>query len=125
MNRFRRFFENYEYPVFAWLVIAIVIFIGFRFGVDRNVVGAIVVLIGIIGQAFTALLAWIGFVPIVGPIIAKVLALPFIWILNGIGYLASIVAIKRGYSKDVVNYRVITIVLLIGITLGYILGKVV
>jgi hypothetical protein len=35
------------------------------------------------------------------------------------------IAIKRGYSKDVLNYRVITVALLIGITIGYILGKLI
>jgi hypothetical protein len=77
------------------------------------------------GQAFTALVVWIGFVPLVGPILAKVLALPFIWLINGIGYLASIIAIKRGYSKDVINYQLITFSLLVGITIGYILGKII
>jgi hypothetical protein len=57
--------------------------------------------------------------------IAHVLSLPFLWLINGVGYVASIIAIKRGYSKDVLNYRVITITLLFGITFGYVLGKLV
>jgi hypothetical protein len=99
--------------------------LGLSFNVDEHILGAIVILVGIVGQAFAALVAWIGLIPLIGPIVAKVLALPFIWILNGIGYLASAVAIKRGYTKDVLNYRVITFTLLIGITLGYVLGKLV
>jgi hypothetical protein len=57
-------------------------------------------------------------------VVAHVLSLPFIWLLNGVGYLVSVVAIRRGYSKDVLNYRIITITLLFGITFGYVLGKV-
>jgi hypothetical protein len=57
--------------------------------------------------------------------VAHVLSLPFLWLLNGVGYLVSIVAIRRGYSKDVLNYRVITVALLFGITFGYVLGKLV
>ena len=123
--RLRQFFVDYHYAIFAWAVIALCILIGIRFGIDERIVGATVVLIGILGQAFAALLAWVGFVPLVGPLVAKLLALPFIWIINGIGYLVSLVAIKRGYSKDVISYRIATIMLIVGIALGYILGKLI
>ncbi len=99
--------------------------LGYTFGIDKHVIGGVVILVGVIGQALAALIAWIGFVPLVGPIIAKVLALPFIWLINGIGYLVSFVAIRRGYSKAVLNQRVMTVALLIGITIGYILGKLI
>lgn len=124
-QKINQFVSNYRGPIATWLLIALLISVGLYFGIDEHILGAIVVLLGILGQAFTALVAWIGLVPLVGPIIAKVLALPFIWILNGIGYLASAIAIKRGYTKDVLNHRVITITLLVGITLGYVLGKIV
>lgn len=124
-QKIKQFVSNYRGPIITWLLIAMLVSSGLYFGIDKHILGAIVVLLGILGQAFAALVAWIGLVPLVGPIIAKVLALPFIWILNGIGYLASAIAIKRGYTKDVLNYRVLTITLLVGITLGYVLGKIV
>jgi len=124
-QRIKQFVSNYRGPIVTWLLIGLLITFGLSFGIDEHILGAFVVLLGILGQAFAALVAWIGLVPLVGPIIAKVLALPFIWILNGIGYLASAIAIKRGYTKDVLNYRVLTITLLVGITLGYVLGKIV
>ena len=68
---------------------------------------------------------WVGLVPVVGPLVVHVLALPFIWILNGLGYIVSLIAIKRGYTKDIIATRAMTIMLLIGITVGYILGKLV
>jgi hypothetical protein len=123
MSKFKEFYLKYKWAIIAWAAMVVLAIIGTALRIDKHVVGGIVILVGILGQAFAALIAWIGFVPIVGPIIAKVLALPFIWLINGIGYLASIVAIKRGYSKDVLNYRVVTVTLLIGITIGYILGK--
>ena len=55
--------------------------------------------------------------------VAHILSLLFIWLLNGVGYLVSVVAIRRGYSKDVLNYRIITVTLLFCITFGYVLGK--
>lgn len=123
MNKFTQFLNNYRNAIIAWLVIAVLIELGLYLGVDKDIITFVVVLVGLIGHAFGALVVWIGLVPIVGPFVAQILSLPFIWILNGIGYLASIIAIKRGYSKDVLNYRVITVTLLIGITIGYILGK--
>lgn len=125
MNKVRQFLSTYRNAIITWLVIAVLVQLGFYLSVDRDIIAFVVVLVGIFGQAFAALIAWIGLVPIVGPIVAQVLSLPFIWILNGVGYLVSIVAIKRGYSKEVLNYRVITVILLIGITLGYILGKLI
>lgn len=125
MGRIKDFYVRYKYALIAWCAMGILSVVGFYFGIDKHVIGGVVILVGLLGQAFAALLVWISFTPFVGPIIAKVLALPFIWLINGIGYLASIIAIKRGYSKDVLNYRVITVALLIGITIGYILGKLI
>ncbi|MBM4162296.1 MAG: M23 family metallopeptidase [Ignavibacteria bacterium] len=102
MNRFRRFITNYQFSLLAWLLIAILVIAGFHFGVDKKVIAFVVLLVGIIGQAFAALIAWIALIPIAGPILAQVLSMPFVWTLNGIGYLLSISAIKRGYSKDVI-----------------------
>jgi hypothetical protein len=121
--KWKEFFSSYENAIFAWFIIVGAIALGIHFSVDKRVIAAAVLLIGLAGHAFAALVAWIGLVPLVGPLIAQVLTLPFIWILNGIGYLVSLVAIKRGYSKDVINYRMATATLIVGIILGYILGK--
>jgi hypothetical protein len=125
MGKLKTFYVKYKYALIAWFTMGVLGALGYFLGIDKHVVGGVVILVGLLGQAFATLVVWISFTPIVGPIIAKVLALPFIWLINGIDYLASIIAIKRGYSKDVLNYRVITVALLIGITIGYILGKLI
>jgi len=125
MNKIRLFLSNYRNALIAWCLIIVLIELGIYFRIEKSIVALVVLLVGILGQAFAALLAWIGFIPIVGPMIAHVLSLPFLWLLNGIGYLVSIVAIRRGYSKDVLNYRVVTVALLAGITIGYVLGKLI
>ena len=125
MGPLKSFYVKYKYAIIAWVAMVIVCVLGYKLGIDKHVIGGVVIFMGVIGQAFAALVAWIGFVPVVGPLIVKVLTLPFIWLINGIGYLASIVAIKRGYSKDVITYQAITVALLIGITIGYILGKLI
>lgn len=125
MNKIRQFLGNYRVAIVAWLLIIALINAGYYFRVDKSVVALAVILVGVLGQAFAALVSWIGLIPLVGPMVAHVLSLPFIWLLNGVGYLISIVAIRRGYSKDVLNYRIITIALLFGVTFGYVLGKLV
>lgn len=125
MNKVRQFLSNYRVAILAWLLIIILITSGLYYSIDKNVVALAVLIVGVLGQAFAALIAWIGLLPLVGPMVAHVLSLPFIWLLNGVGYLVSIVAIRRGYSKDVLNYRIITVALLFGITFGYVLGKLI
>ncbi len=124
MIRIGQFLRNYRVAISAWILIVVLIYAGLYYRIDNSVVALSVLVVGIVGQAFGALVAWIGLVPLVGPMVAHVLSLPFIWLLNGIGYLVSVVAIRRGYSKDVLNYRIITITLLFGVTFGYVLGKV-
>ncbi len=125
MTRIRQFLSNYRVAILAWILIIILIYAGLYYSLDRSAIALAVLIVGVLGHAFAAMIVWIGFLPLVGPMIAHVLSLPFLWLLNGIGYVASIIAIKRGYSKDVLNYRVITITLLFGITFGYVLGKLV
>lgn len=125
MNRLTSFLKNYENAIIAWVVIIWVVIMGIYYSWDRTLITAAVILVGTVGQAFAALGIWVGLVPVVGPLIVHVLALPFIWILNGLGYIVSVLAIKRGYTKDIVATRAMTIMLLIGITVGYILGKLI
>lgn len=117
------FFRAFGKTILIWVVIALIIMVGIYFDIDKTVIGGVVVIFGLITQAFIGLVGLISLVPIIGPIIAKVLALPIFWLINSLGYFVSIIAIKKGYSKTIMNYRVLTIVLLVGVVIGYILGK--
>jgi hypothetical protein len=108
-----------------WGIIGIIVIIGILLGVDRVLIGLVVFIFGIATQAFAGLLAFIALIPFVGPLFVKVLTLPFFWILNGVGYYLAIFAIRRGYTREVLNYRVLTLVLLLGILIGYVLGKII
>ena len=119
------FFLAFWKTIFVWIIIGVFITVALHYEVDEAVIGGVVVVFGLITQAFVGLISIIALVPLIGPIIAKLLALPIFWLINAMGYFVSIVAIKKGYSKQVLNYRVLTIVLLIGIVIGYIIGKVV
>lgn len=96
-----------------------------RHNVDQSVVAGSVVAVGLISNAFAWLLSLIALVPVIGPIIVKVLSVGFIWLLNALGYLVSYIAIRRGYSKDVLTYRGLTVALIIGIVIGFVIGKLV
>jgi hypothetical protein len=108
-----------------WLAIAALVGLGFHFNVDRSVIAGSVVVVGLVTNAFAWLLGIIALVPIIGPLIVKVLSIGFIWLLNAVGYLVAYVAIRRGYSKDVLTYRGVTIALIIGIVIGFVLGKLI
>ena len=82
-----------------------------------------VLLVAAASHVLAWLLALIGLVPIIGPLLVKVLSLSIIWLLNAIGYLVSYIAIKRGYSKDVISYRGVTIALIAGIVIGFVLAS--
>ena len=93
--------------------------------VSTAVITGSVIVVGLVSNAFAWLLGVIALIPIIGPLIAKVLTVGFIWLLNAVGYLVSFIAIKRGYSKDVLTYRGLTVAVIIGICVGYVLGKLI
>lgn len=117
--------RNWKIMLPLWLGIGALIWLGLRFNVDHRVIAGSVVVIGLLSNAFAWLAGIIALVPVIGPLIVKVLSVGFIWLLNAIGYLVAYVAIRRGYSRDVLTYRGLTIALIIGIVIGYVLGKLI
>jgi hypothetical protein len=115
--------RNWKVMLALWLTIGALIWLGLHFHIDRRLLTAGVILVGLVSNAFAWLLGLIAVVPLIGPLIVKVLSIGFIWLLNAVGYLVSFVAIRRGYSKDVLTYRGLTVAVIIGIVVGYILGK--
>ncbi len=124
-NSFFDFLRAFRKTIVIWILIIAFVLIGFYFGVPKKVLGGVIITVGWVTGAFAGLMTMIALVPLVGPIIVSVLSLPVIWLLNGLGYFVSIVAIKKGYSKEVVNSRVLTVVLLVGIVIGYVLSKLI
>ena len=108
-------------PVLALLIIGGMLAYHYHWDTKTTTVGALLV------GFYTGLVGWllgvITLVPIIGPILVKILTMSFIWLLNAVGYLVSYIAIKRGYSKDVIAYRGVTIALLVGIVIGYIVAQ--
>jgi hypothetical protein len=117
--------KNWKVMVPVWLAIILFAWWANERRVDAKVIAGSVLVVGLITNAFAWLLGIVALVPLIGPLIVKVLSIGFIWLLNAIGYLVSFIAIKRGYSQDVLTYRGLTIAVIIGIVVGYILGKLI
>ncbi len=123
-----QFKEDLEIAV--TILIMISVFYGLTyFGVDKILSTAIVALLGIFmevaRQVFSQVIFIIQSIPYIGPIVAKVIVWPFFITINAVAYLVTLTIIRiKGY-KQVANARVLTAVFLIGILLGFILGRVV
>ncbi len=107
------------------IVLAAAVYAAWYFNWHAKAVTTGVVIFATISHVFAWVVSIIALIPIIGPLIVKVLSIGVIWLLNAIGYLVSYVAIKRGYSKDVLTYRAVTIALITGIVIGYILCSLV
>lgn len=120
-----RWWRNAKVMLPLWIVIGALVALGIHYEVDGRVIAGSLVLVGVLSNAFAWLAGLVMLVPVVGPLIVKVLSVGFIWLLNAIGYLVAYVAIRRGYSKDVLTYRGLTVALIVGIVIGYVLGKLI
>ena len=96
---------------------------GIYFRVDAKILALFALVAGFITNGFVALATLVALIPVVGPLLVKVLSIPLLYVFNALGYLLSILAIKKGYGAEVVSYRVLTIILLVGIVIGYVIGN--
>tara|TARA_B100001013_G_scaffold283470_1_gene183384 strand:- start:482 stop:868 length:387 start_codon:yes stop_codon:yes gene_type:complete len=125
MSKKISFFKNYKFHILLWVFIGIAVVVALQYGVDEKIVVFTTLVLGIFTQVFAGLGALISMIPIIGPILIKVITIPFFWMINALGHGVSIVAIKKGYTNELVKSRVLTIALLIGIVLGYIMGNLI
>lgn len=112
------------------ILIMISVFYGLTyFGVDKILSTAIVALLGIFmevaRQVFSQVIFILQSIPYIGPIVAKVIVWPFFITINGIAYLVTLTFIRVRGVKEVANAKLLTAVFLIGILLGFTLGRVV
>ena len=114
---------SWKVMVPLWISLVIFVWVGYYRNWEAHLVLGGAFVIALLSNGIAWLAGIIALVPILGPLLVKVLALPFIWLLNAIGYVISLVAIRRGFSRDVLTYRGLTIALIVGIVLGYVIGK--
>lgn len=108
--------------VLVLVLLLLAVTIALRVGWNMRLVTAVAFLIGLSTQAFAALLGIIALIPWVGPAIVTLLSVPLFWLINAVGHLLSIIAVRKGYGKEVASSKVLVLVLSIGIILGYLIG---
>ena len=123
-----KFKEDLEIAV--TILIMISVFYGLTyFGVDKILSTAIVALLGILmevaRQVFSQVIFIIQSIPYIGPVVAKVIVWPFFITINAVAYLVTLTFIRIRGVKEVANAKLLTTVFLVGILLGFILGRVV
>ena len=123
--KFGQFIKSNPKTILTLSGIGISVYLMLALNLDVRAIAIITLLLGYITNIFVGLTTLVGLVPIIGPLIVKVFTIPFFWLLNGMGYFTSAYAIKKGYGRDIVSHRLITIILLTGIVLGYILGHLI
>ena len=109
----------------VWALILVIMIVALKMEVDGKIVVFVTLILGFFTQIFSGFGALIAMVPWVGPFFIKIFTIPFFWMLNAMGYFVCIIAIKKGYSKELTRSRVLTVALLFGIIIGYILGHII
>ena len=119
----------YKWKILFWIIlfslIATAFIYGPEYGINQKFVVFTTVLLGIFTQVFAGITSLVALIPFFGPFIIKVISIPIFYILNAVGWIVSGIAIKKGYVNELSKSRTVTLALLIGIIIGYILGTVI
>ena len=117
------FFSKNWKIISVLLALSLFTVIAQRLGLDKKVIVIIVLFFGYVTQLFAILVALIATIPFIGPPIAGIISLPFFLIVNAIAYIVTLFSLRKGYTKDVLGSRILVTTLLVGIIIGYALGK--
>ena len=116
---------NLYYKKILWILLTIAFIFSTNYGIDKKIIVFIAFVISVFTEVFVGLSALVATIPIVGPMIIKIVTIPVFWIFNAMGTLVSGLAIKKGYATELARGRVLTLALLVGTILGYIIGNLV
>ena len=99
MNK-QAIWKLYRKKLLVWLLAAAAMSTALYYGIDKKIVVFVTLLFGVFTQLFTGLGALIALIPLIGPLIIKVVTIPGFFLLNALGTVVSGIAIKKGYIKD-------------------------
>ena len=116
-------FIIYRKKLLLWLLACAIIGFALYYGIDKKIIVFAAFIIGIFTELFVGIGALVAAIPLIGPMIIKIISIPIFWILNALGTLVSGVAIKKGYATELAKGRIMTLALLIGMIIGYIIGN--
>ena len=107
------------------VLLALFIYVAQHYGLDKEITVFVVIFLGYVTQLFSVLVGFIATIPVIGPPIAQIISLPFIFIVNAIAYLVTFFSLRKGYAKELLGSRVLVTAFLVGLILGYALGKII
>jgi len=117
--------KNWKVMVPLWAAMACLVWWGIESSVEPTVIAGGVVVVGLVTNAFIWLLGLVGLVPVVGPIVVGLVTTGFLLLINAVSSIVSYIAIKRGYTRDMLTFKGVTIALIIGVALGFIIGRLI
>jgi len=116
---------SYRKKIVTWMIAGGFIFTASYYGIDKKLIVLTAFIIGVFTEIFTGIGVLVAAIPVVGPMIIKIVSIPIFWILNALGTLVSGIAIKKGYATELAKGRIMTLALLIGMIIGYIIGNLI
>lgn len=118
-----------KWKILVWMILVMALslafFYGKQYGINQRIIILVTLALGTFTQIFSGITSLIALIPFFGPFILKVISIPIFYILNAMGWVVSAVAIKKGYVNELSKSRTITLALLVGIIIGYILGNII
>lgn len=113
--------------LFATFLLVLIYYLFKYTDIDVFLITVIIALSGIVidmfSNIFTFLLALIQSIPYIGPMIAKIITWPIFVTLNVLAYFVSLIVIRFKGITMVKDARILTTIFLIGLLLGFILGR--
>jgi len=126
-ERLRVFLRGNGRQLLFWLILVGFVALGLQRHWKASVIAAGVVLWGMVthifGVVFALLLGWVGVFPVAGPIIIKLLTWPLFLLINGAAFFTSLVGVNIGKGRQVFEARVAATILMTGVLIGFLLGK--
>ena len=116
---------SYRKKIVIWMIAGCLIFAASYYGIDKKLIVFTAFIIGVFTEIFAGIGILIAAIPVIGPMIIKIISIPIFWILNALGTLVSGIAIKKGYATELAKGRIMTLALLIGMIIGYIIGNLI
>ncbi len=116
---------SYRKKIVIWVIAGGLIFAASHYGIDKKLIVFTAFIIGVFTEIFAGIGVLVAAIPVVGPMIIKIVSIPIFWILNALGTLVSGIAIKKGYATELAKGRIMTLALLIGMIIGYIIGNLI
>ena len=115
----------YRYKIIIWIFVTLIISTAIIYGIDKKLIVFTAFIFGVFTEIFAGLGVIVAAIPLIGPMIIKIVSVPVFWILNALGTLVSGIAIKKGYATELARGRIMTLALLIGMIIGYIIGNII